>query len=221
MANPCTILVVDDHPLFRKGAAQLLELDDGFELIGEATSGAEGVRLAAQLEPDLILLDLEMPDMSGIEVLRCLRQSGCDTTVVVLTVSNSRDDLAAAMRNGADGYLLKDLEPEEILEKLRRAAGGELVLDNSVSAMLGKALGRGAEPFPVEEPNLTDREMETLTLIAEGKSNKRIALDLGISEGTVKVHVKNLLRKLGVHTRLEAAVWTLARKPNYPTESKH
>ena len=213
MANICKVLVVDDHPLFRKGAAQLLELDDEFQLIGEAASGAEGIDLAAQLQPDLILLDLEMQDMSGIDVLRHLKDSESDAIIVVLTVSNSENVLVAALRYGADGYLLKDLEPEEILKKLRRAASGQLVLDDSVSAILAKTLGEDNRTSPIHDPDLTDREAEVLTLIAEGKSNKRIALDLGISDGTVKVHVKNLLRKLGVRSRLEAAVWSFGQKP--------
>jgi len=208
---PCRIVVIDDHPLFRKGAAQLLAMDPGFALVGEAASGRQGVELCQEIRPDLVLLDLNLKDMNGIEVLRALREQGVESSVVILTVSDAGDDLLEALRCGADGYLLKDMEPEEILLKLRHAALGQVVLDDAITALLANAI-RGREPG-AGDITLTDRETEILNLIAAGRSNKMIARELGISDGTVKVHVKNLLRKLNVRSRLEAAVWAIDRNP--------
>lgn len=210
----CRVLVVDDHPLFRKGAAQLVSLEDEFELVGEASTASRGLELAGELAPDLILLDLNLKDMSGLDVLRQLRADGVESCVVILTVSDAEDDLLCALRGGADGYLLKDMEPEEILVKLRHAAAGQVVLDDAVTALLANTI---REESPAPEPGevtLTEREEEILQLIAAGKSNKVIARELGISDGTVKVHVKNLLRKLNLRSRLEAAVWAIDRDAN-------
>lgn len=204
---PYTVLVIDDHPLFRKGAEQLINLDEDFELAGEATTGEEGVDLTRQLKPDLVLLDLNMRDMDGISVLRQLKANEHETLVIMLTVSNSEDDIVAALRCGADGYLLKDMEPEEVLIKLRRAIAGQTVLDESISTLLANVLRHENRSPPLNQIEFTSREEQIVWLIAEGKSNKVIARELGISDGTVKVHVKNVLRKLNLSSRLEAAVW--------------
>ena len=204
---PYTVLVIDDHPLFRKGAEQLIKLDKNFELAGEATNGEEGVELARQLKPDLVLLDLNMRGMDGISVLKELKANRHKSVVIMLTVSNSEDDIVAALRCGADGYLLKDMEPEEILIKLRRAIGGQTVLDESISTLLANVLRNENRSPPLNQIEFTSREEQVVSLIAEGKSNKVIARELGISDGTVKVHVKNVLRKLNLSSRLEAAVW--------------
>ena len=213
MQQENSVLIIDDHPLFRKGVAQLIsDMGDEFSLIGEAQSGLEGVQLALQHNPDLILLDLNMEGMNGIETLIELKKNNVDSYVIVLTVSNAEEDLVAALRNGADGYLLKDLEPEVLQSKLQSVMKGQMVLDQNLSEKLASSIrqDQNIPPSKEEDVSLTHREREILELIATGKSNKLIARDLEISDGTVKVHVKNLLRKLKVHSRLEAAVWALS-----------
>ena len=205
------ILIIDDHPLFRQGVSQLLALEPAFEEVGQATGGAEGVELVAALKPDLVLLDLNMRDQGGIQVLQALRAAGLSATVVVLTVSDAEEDVVQALRAGADGYLLKDMEPELLLQKLRAAANGQVVVAEALTGLLARALRASTPEPPPETGSLTERENEILALIAAGMSNKMIARELGISDGTVKVHVKNLLRKLNLRSRLEAALWALER----------
>ncbi|MGH8501347.1 MAG: two-component system response regulator NarL [Gammaproteobacteria bacterium] len=207
----CSVVVIDDHPLFRKGVAQLLEMDSHFKLVGEAASGEEGVRLALFTRPQLILLDLNMKGMNGIQTLAALKGTDLESLVIILTVSNTEEDLVAAMRNGADGYLLKDMEPEILLDRLRCAARGQMMLDPALVGMLAHALREERPAPPTTDASLTEREGEVLALIAEGLSNKMIARQLDISDGTVKVHVKNLLRKLNLRSRLEAAIWALGK----------
>jgi two-component system, NarL family, nitrate/nitrite response regulator NarL len=206
-----TVLVIDDHPLFRRGLRQLLELEPQLELVGEASSGAEGVELAARLKPDLVLLDLNMKGMNGIETLARLRESGCDGRIVRITVSDAADDLLAAIRTGADGYLLKDMEPEELLARIREALFGRMVIDESLAGVLAQALRGEAQAASRSGADLTDRERDILGCLAAGMSNKLVARELDIAEGTVKVHVKNLLKKLNFRSRVEAAVWAVER----------
>jgi len=205
-----SIIAIDDHPLFRKGVADLLEMDDSMELVGEASNGPDGLHLAARLRPELILLDINMKGMNGIETLQAIKREDPDARVVMLTVSDNEEDVIAALRLGADGYLLKDMEPEEILQSLRGAVEGKLVISESLTRLLAQALrDEGKRLDPREAVALTTREREILEQIACGLSNKLIAKELQISEGTVKVHVKNLLKKLHLHSRVEAAVWAL------------
>lgn len=202
------VLIIDDHPLFRKGVADLLSLEPGLQLVGEAASGEEGIALAQRLAPDLILLDLNMRGMDGVETLRRLRGEGTpDTRILMLTVSNAHEDVVRALRAGADGYLLKDMEPEEILESLRTAMRGGVAISPELTALLARALREDSGPVEPDRAGLTRREREILDLLAAGLSNKLIARELDVAVGTVKVHVKNLLRKLGLKTRLEAAIW--------------
>jgi len=210
------ILLVDDHPLFRRGVAQLLATQQDVEVVGEATSGEEGVVLARSLQPDLVLMDVDMRGQGGLQALKQIKESGLDAQVIMLTVSDAEQDLVTAVRSGADGYLLKDAEPEEMLEKLRQAARGEVVFTESLMAMLVDAMREGAPARPATDESLTERERQILQLIAGGMSNKHIARQLGISDGTVKVHVKNLLRKLNLRSRLEAAVWALKSRASHP-----
>lgn len=205
----CRVLLVDDHPLFRCGVAQLIAAQSDFEVVGEAASAEEGVSLASALKPDLVLMDLNMHHSSGLDALKQIKEAGLDAQVVMLTVSDAEQDLIKAVRAGAEGYLLKGSDPEEILAKLRQAARGETVFTDSLMNLLLGAMREGTPPPPPNEECLTTRERQILRLIAEGKSNKHIARELNISDGTVKVHVKNLLRKLNLQSRLEAAVWAL------------
>jgi two-component system nitrate/nitrite response regulator NarL len=203
------VLIVDDHPLFRKGASQLIDLDDRFELAGEATCGSDGVDLAVELNPDLVLLDMNMDDMDGVQTLKAMREAGVESKIIMLTVSNDENDLVAAMRQGANGYLLKDMEPEEILEELDKAISGQVALSENLTNLLVTAMQHDNQNPSLEEASLTDRERQILVLIAKGKNNKTIGRELGITDGTVKVHVKHLLQKLNLSSRLEAAVWAI------------
>ena len=197
-----TILLVDDHPLMRRGMRQLLELESDFSVIGEANNGEEALLCVPALQPDLILLDNNMPQLNGIETLKRLRQNGYRGTILIFTVSDAED----AMRNGADGYLLKDMEPDLLIMQIRDALNGIVVVSSALTRVLAQAL---RAPSSTQEFELTDRERQVLKSIAGGNSNKMIAQELGITEGTVKVHVKNLLHKLGLRSRVEAAVWAL------------
>ncbi|MDX1655201.1 MAG: two-component system response regulator NarL [Candidatus Competibacteraceae bacterium] len=203
------VLLIDDHPLLRRGVIQLLALEPDLEVVGEANRGAEGLALARELRPDLILLDMNMPDMDGLETLEALKALDLDARVVIYTVSNSEDDVVAALRAGADGYLLKDMPPLEMLESLRDASQGRVVLSERLTDLIAHALRQEATTANSDSADLTAREEEILGLIAAGRSNKLIARELAIAEGTVKVHVKRILKKLRLHSRVEAAVWAV------------
>lgn len=206
-----TVLVIDDHPLFRKGVQQLLEMDGEFVVEGEAADGTTGLELARRMNPDLILLDINMKGMSGIETLKAIKAADLDSRVIMLTVSDHEEDLVNALRSGADGYLLKDMEPEQLLANLKAAGQGQLALSDRLVGMLAHALREESRPTDPAKAGLTDREFEILRLIASGLSNKLIARKLDISEGTVKVHVKHLLKKLNLRSRVEAAVWAVEK----------
>lgn len=178
-------------------------------MVGDAGNGNDGISLALQLEPDLIVLDLNMKGLSGLDTLKALRNEGVDARIVILTVSDAKNDIFALIDAGADGYLLKDTEPDVLLVQLKRIAGGEVVLSDSIKDLL---LERHASKDPIY--SLTDREMDVLQQIATGLSNKQIAGKLFISEETVKVHIRNLLRKLNVHSRVAATVLYLEHKAN-------
>ncbi len=201
------VLIIDDHALFRVGLKGLLE-QRNIEVVGVAADGSEGLELARSLSPDIILLDLRMPGMNGLEVLKALREDTESMPVVMLTTSNEEIDLIKSLKSGAQGYLLKDMEPDELVSALRDIEKGK----NVVSQDLTDALARMVQGETTIEDDegpfsaLTPREREILCLLAEGQSNKLIARNLGISDGTVKLHVKAILRKLGIHSRVEAAV---------------
>ena len=210
-----TILVIDDHPLMRKGIIQLIAMEDSLRLAGEAGDGRQGLELARQLRPDLILLDLNMRGLSGLDTLKALKATDLDARVIILTVSDSEEDVVAALRAGADGYLLKDMEPEELMAALDEAVHGHTVIAKELTGVLARAVQR--ESLEEMTPDsgfgeLTPREREILCLLAEGQSNKVIARNLGITDGTVKLHVKAILRKLSVHSRVEAAVLAVERQ---------
>lgn len=203
------VLIIDDHALFRVGLQGLLE-QRGIEVIAAVAEGSEGLTLAQQLEPDIILLDLRMPDMSGLDVLQAVKETDLKIPVVMLTTSNDEQDLVEALRNGAQGYLLKDMEPDELVGALRDIEKGKNVVAQGLTDVLARMVqgDPGEEQTPKDSPfsELTPRELEILCLLADGQSNKVIARNLGISDGTVKLHVKAILRKLEVHSRVEAAV---------------
>lgn len=201
------VLIIDDHPLFRRGLVQLLQVIPNFHLVGEAAGGEEGLALARELRPDLILLDLNMRDLSGLEVLRGLHAARIEARVVMVTVSDSGEDVVAALRGGVDGYLLKDMEPEDLTAHLAQAARGEITITPRLTQLLATSLRDIGRPKKPSEAGLTEQESRILDLVADGMSNKLIARELDIAEGTVKVHVKHLLKKLNLRSRVEAAVW--------------
>jgi len=201
------ILLVDDHTLFREGLEGLLSRRN-INILAAVGSGQEGLRLATELKPDVVLLDMRMPEMDGMEVLRQLRKNGFKNPVAMLTTSSDERDLVESLRSGAQGYLLKDMEPDQLVLALRDIVAGKTVVAPDLAPVLARVVqGESISP-PDESPfaKLTPRESEILALLAEGQSNKVIARNLGISDGTVKLHVKSILRKLGVHSRVEAAV---------------
>lgn len=210
------VLLIDDHALVRKGIEELLQ-SRGVRVVASVGSGEEGVTRALELPADLILLDVKMPGMTGIDTLKRLRAEGIRTPVVMLTMSREDADLAAALRGGAQGYLLKDIEPEELVPALQAVIEGDSVvareLVGTLARLVGKDTAPAAEPRHTAAPfaELTPREREILECIADGSSNKMIARALDITEGTVKLHVKAILRKLGVHSRVEAAVMAVEK----------
>jgi two-component system, NarL family, nitrate/nitrite response regulator NarL len=212
MSENTRVLVIDDHPLLRKGVCQLLELTDGFTVVGEAASGREGIELAKQLDPDLILLDLNMKGINGLETLRTLRDMGVDSRIILLTVSNAPEDLIAAIRAGADGYILKDNDPDDILALISNAMQGQTAISPELASLLAAALREESMSDQRNHASLTERETAILKCLAAGKSNKLIARELDIMESTVKVHVRNLLKKLKFRSRVEAAVWAVANQ---------
>jgi two-component system, NarL family, nitrate/nitrite response regulator NarL len=208
-AETFTLLLIDDHPMLRNGLKQLIALDERLQVVAEAGNGAQGVALAQQHDPDLILLDLNMPGLNGLDTLTRLREAPLSGRVVVFSVSDEEEDVVNALQRGADGYLLKDMEPEALLKALHQAAAGQIVLSEALTPMLVTRLRDARPARPRDITQLTRREREILQLISDGMTNKAIARKLAISESTVKVHVKYLLKKMNLKSRLEAAVWAL------------
>ncbi|ANS87632.1 response regulator [Vibrio scophthalmi] len=202
----CKVMLVDDHPLMRRGLGQLLSFEDEFEIIAEASSGAEAVAKNHEVEPDLILLDLNMKGMSGLDTLKALRADNCDANIVILTVSDSASDIDAIVKSGADGYLLKDTEPDELIDLLKQTLQGNKAYSREVAQYLAERSSH-SDIFD----GLTDRELQILQQVAKGLRNKQIADILFISESTVKVHMKSLLKKLSVPSRTAATVLYLER----------
>lgn len=207
MSDPVSVLIVDDHAVVRRGIRALLEAEDGFEVLGEAGSGGEAVLLAADLAPDVVLMDLLMPEMDGVVATRLLKQQSPRSQVIVLTSYHEDEHIYPAIRAGALSYLLKSVGLEELTEAIRKAARGEAVLHPHVAARLVQELhGAGKETHTLYA-SLSDRERQVLQLIAEGLSNSQIAERLVISERTVKSHVNNILGKLQVADRTQAAIY--------------
>ncbi len=203
------VLLIDDHALVRKGLEELLR-SRGVDVVASVGTGEEGIKQAVALSPDAILLDIKMPGMGGIETLQKLRASHVKASILMLTMSRDDADLRAALRGGADGYLLKDMNPEDLVPALDAALRGDNVVAKEMVGTLARIVQGQANETPRRSAaplaSLTPREMEILSHVAEGQSNKMIARALNITDGTVKLHVKAILRKLGVHSRVEAAV---------------
>lgn len=210
MPDTITTLIIDDHPLFRKGVIQLLDMEPEFEVVAEASSGDEGITLALEHKPDLILLDLNMKGLNGIETLQVLREKDVDARIIILTVSNSAEDLVGAIRAGSDGYILKDTAPEDMVRLIKDAVLGKNAISAELSGLLASALRQEAVVTNRSHAGLTDRELSILKCLAHGMSNKLIARDLDIMDSTVKVHIRNLLKKLKFRSRVEAAVWAVS-----------
>ena len=205
-----SVICIDDHPLYRKGISDLIGMNDSLKFAGEAPDGNQGLELAKKTNPDVILLDIDMKGMNGQETLKAIKSEKLDSKVLMLTVSDNEDDVITALRNGADGYLLKDMEPEDMLRAIDESIEGKIAITDRLAQLLAYALRADENPpTDVKVAGLTDRECEILKHIATGKSNKVIAHELEISEGTVKVHVKHILKKLNLRSRVEAAVWAL------------
>jgi len=204
LAEAIRVLVVDDHGVVREGLRTFLRLQEGIEVVGEAADGREAVAAARQLEPDVVLMDLVMPALDGVEAMRSIREHRQETRVIVLTSFTDDEKLLAAVRAGAAGYLLKTAPPQEVVRAIRAAHAGDAVLDPSAAGRLLQALAGPRDPQP-----LTPRESEVLGLISRGLTNKRIARELGVSEKTVKTHVGRILSKLGVTDRTQAALYAV------------
>jgi two-component system, NarL family, response regulator LiaR len=203
------VVVVDDHAVVREGLRNFLGMLPGIELVGEAGSGTEALALVSKVLPQVVLMDLVMPQMDGIEATRRLKDEHPEVNVIVLTSFAEDDKLFPALRAGAVAYLLKDVGPHELADTIQAAARGEVRLGAEVTKRLVKGIAGGAEHQP--EQDLTERELEVLRCIAQGRSNKEIGTDLSISEKTVKSHVGNILDKLGLADRTQAALYAVKR----------
>jgi len=205
MADVISVLIADDHPFVRHGLRTYLETLDDMEVAGEASDGGEAVELAGRLLPDVVLMDLVMPELDGVEATRRIREASPSTKVIALTSFDDDEKVFPAIKAGAAGYLLKDVHPAELAEAVRRASRGEALLAPSVAARLMQEVS-GERPASA---GLTERELEVLRLIARGMSNKLIARELVVSEKTVKTHVSNILAKLHLADRTQAALYAV------------
>jgi two-component system nitrate/nitrite response regulator NarL len=211
---PIKLVLVDDHALVRQGLADLLSRGAGMQVLATTGRADETLALLQKHQPDLLILDLRMGPTDGITLLKSLREQSVQTPIVVLTMSEAAEDLATALRLGVRGYLLKDMEPIDVIDGIRRAARGELVVAPSIAGKLAMILQSGSEPGSAASlvKQLTGRERQILDQVAAGKSNKAIAKALGISHDTVKLHVRHILAKLGLSSRVEAAVFAVQNR---------
>ena len=210
-----SILLIDDHPMLRNGVKQLINTINNFEIIGETGSGIEGVKLAETLDPDIILLDINMNDVSGLEILRYLREKNISSRIIMFTVSDAKEDIITSLKTGADGYLLKDMEPEDFLKALKDISEGKVIMDEAISHIILNYMRDDKNQTTNQSHDinlLTPRKHETFNLLVQGLSNKLIAKDLDIVESTVKVHIKSIFKKLNFKSRMEMTVWYLQSK---------
>src|SRR6266581_7332959 len=216
--EPIRVLIADDHALFRRGLEMVLEEEDDIDLVGQASDGTEAVTVAGESLPDVVLMDIRMPKSSGIEACRGIKEVAPSAKIVILTISDEEEDLFEAIRAGASGYLLKDIPLDEVAEAVRAVYGGQSLINPSMAGKLlteFAVLARREESERDEQvpaPKLTDRELEVLNLVARGMNNRDIAKELFISENTVKNHVRNILEKLQIHSRMEAVMVAVREK---------
>lgn len=208
MSDPIRILLVDDHEIVRRGIAALLASEPDLEVVGEAADGRQAIDLAERLRPDVVLMDLVLPELDGVAATRAIHERRPETQVLVLTSFGTDDKLFPAIKAGALGYLLKDTSPQELVEAIRQAAAGHTALDPTVARRLLRELSAERGDGPPAEP-LTERELGVLQLLARGLTNEAIGETLFISEATVRTHVSHILAKLGVGNRTQAALWAL------------
>ena len=217
-AEPIRTMIVDDHALFRRGLEMVLEEEQDIELVGQASDGAEAVEKAAESLPDVVLMDIRMPRSSGIEACRAMKEAAPSAKIVILTISDEEEDLFEAIRAGASGYLLKDIPLDEVADAVRAVYGGQSLINPSMAAKLLTEFATLAKRDDEERaqevpaPRLTEREMQVLKLMARGMNNRDIAKELFISENTVKNHVRNILEKLQIHSRMEAVMIAVREK---------
>jgi DNA-binding NarL/FixJ family response regulator len=220
-AEPIRTMIVDDHALFRRGLEMVLDEEKDIDLVGQASDGTEAVEKAAESLPDVVLMDIRMPRSSGIEACRAMKEAAPSAKIVILTISDEEEDLFEAIRAGASGYLLKDIPLDEVADTVRAVHGGQSLINPSMAGKLLTEFAALAKrddddtdrgPQDVPAPRLTEREMQVLKLVARGMNNRDIAKELFISENTVKNHVRNILEKLQIHSRMEAVMVAVREK---------
>src|SRR5687767_9061538 len=211
-----TVVIADDHALFRRGLTMVLESEPDIEVVGEANDGHEVVTLAEKYMPDLVLMDVRMPGRGGIDAAQAIKDAVPHTKILMLTISDEEEDLYDAIKVGASGYLLKEISIEEVADSIRQVHAGQSLISPSMASKLltefAAMARKDEEKQQMPTPRLTDREMEVLTLVAQGLNNRDIAKELFISENTVKNHVRNILEKLHLHSRMEAVVYAVREK---------
>ncbi|HEX9774090.1 MAG TPA: response regulator transcription factor [Actinomycetota bacterium] len=214
--EPIRTLIVDDHELFRRGLVMVLEQEKDIELVGEASDGAEALQIATETLPDVVLMDVVMPRRGGIEATRAIKEVAPHTKILMLTISDEEADLYDAIKAGANGYLLKEVPVDEVADAIRKVFAGQSTISPSMASKLlteFQTMVKKSDEKPVSaQPRLTEREMEVLKLVAKGKNNRDIAKDLFISENTVKNHIRNILEKLHLHSRMQAVVYAVREK---------
>ncbi|HEY5187324.1 MAG TPA: response regulator transcription factor [Actinomycetes bacterium] len=215
-SEPIRVLVVDDHALFRRGLEMVLAQELDIEVVGEAGDGAEAVERAEELLPDVVLMDIRMPRRSGIEACTAIKDVVPSAQIIMLTISDEEADLYEAIKAGATGYLLKEISIDEVATAIRAVAGGQSLISPSMASKLisefAQLVKRDDDRQQVPAPRLTERELEVLRLVARGMNNRDIARQLFISENTVKNHIRNILEKLQLHSRMEAVVYAVREK---------
>ncbi|ABW15186.1 response regulator transcription factor [Frankia sp. Mgl5] len=215
-ANPIRVLIVDDHALFRRGLEMVLAQEVDIEVVGEAADGAEAVTMAAEMAPDIVLMDVRMPRRGGIDATSAIKEKVPSAKIVMLTISDEEADLFDAIKAGAMGYLLKEISIDEVAADIRAVYNGQSLISPSMASKLLSefaAMIKTKDDRPqLPTPRLTDREMEVLRLVAKGLNNRDIAKQLYISENTVKNHIRNILEKLQLHSRMEAVVYAVREK---------